>query len=557
MGGVPKAGKKFYSMKFRNFINSHLTPVSALIAFEMASVFLMSAGFIPREFSLFLLAAILIFSIFSSLKEGLKFFVFSIPFFVSLAVSDSFDSMSSWRVVLLVLFLKSVWVFLGDGKSAVRRSKALLLSCLKNHFFLILAVFFLIGFASLFVSEQPIYGIRKIIFLANIFALFFVVYAAVKNREDIMEIMRFAFAGSLSALFIGYGQFIATLFLPLFVFWKWWASHVIPVFYGNNLGDLLSYSNTWFSYYEDADATLRIFSVFPDSHSFALSMLISIPIAVAYFVAEKERGARKLFFGVISAFYLMSIIFSGTRGIWVGAAPVFLLCLAVLFLPKSCNKILENCFGGIFAAILGARRHIKIGIISILIFFAFFPAVSQFLEVSQILQGGRISSSSTFERISSSLNRREISNRGRIEIWNSTWNSISERPWLGVGIGNYPAVLGENLSSTKEGASAHSLYLDVAAETGIFGVAALLLLFAEIFWMAIRTSVTVKDKFPSLFSGLFAVYFVWVMAYSVVDVALLNDKVLLFFVVSVALIHSISLKSGYKKQATNRGLNEF
>ena len=106
-------------------------------------------------------------------------------------------------------------------------------------------------------------------------------------------------------------------------------------------------------------------------------------------------------------------------------------------------------------------------------------------------------------------------------------------------MGNYPVVLNENVSATKEGASAHSLYLDVASEMGVLGAVLLLLIFFEILWRAIQVFLKNRDLLFSTFAGFFAIYFLWVMAYSVVDVVLLNDKVLLLFVTLVALLYSI------------------
>ncbi|MFY9457376.1 MAG: O-antigen ligase family protein, partial [Candidatus Spechtbacterales bacterium] len=160
------------------------------------------------------------------------------------------------------------------------------------------------------------------------------------------------------------------------------------------------------------------------------------------------------------------------------------------------------------------------------------------LKFSQMRQGGIVSETS-FERISTSFSTRELSNLGRIQIWKSTLQSIAERPFLGVGIGNYPVVLNQNVSATKEGASAHSLYLDFASETGILGAVLLILIFLTILGRTVATFLHEKDPLLSAFAGFFAVYFLWVMAYSVVDVVLLNDKVLLLFVVLVALLYSI------------------
>lgn len=531
-----------------DFTKNPASSVFTIIAVEIFSIVLMSLGLVPRELSIFLLGILLFFIISSELKNALRLTIFSIPLYTTLVITESFDSMSSWRIIVLALFTKSlfVWIFRGevsrDFVVIASRLLNLIIGLFKNRLGILVFSFFLLAFASLFVAEEPIFGLKKIIYLLNIFALFFVVKMSIHSRQDWLNILKYAFAGSILTLFIGYGQFALTLFVPLYNFWQWWASHVIPVFYGSNLGDLLSYSNTWFSYYEDAEPTLRIFSILPDSHSFALFMLLSMPITLTFFVCEKRFGLAKLSLAFLAFGTLMSMILSGTRGVWIGAAPVFLCLVLSIIVGKFANKeIFQKIrISKILSLLRKFQKSAAIGIVSFLIFALLFPISSQVLRFAQGRHGGKVSDDTTLERVSSSLSKRELSNKGRVEIWESTFESIGKKPWLGVGIGNYPVVLGENISATKEGASAHSLYLDVIAEMGIFAGIILFLIFIEILWRSITVSIASKDTFFALFAGFFAVYLLWVMSYSIVDVVLLNDKVLLFFTVLVGLIYSIS-----------------
>lgn len=490
-----------------------MNPLNAVIGVEILGVILMMLGLLPREAALFVLGIFAFFTIFAPLKQAVLFAVFSIPLYTALPITDSFDSMASWRIIIAILFLRAISdanIRMISMNSYISIAKKLL----KDRMGVLVGLFFALGALSLLVAEEPIFGIRKLLYLANVIALFFVIREVAKSKQDFADILKYTFAGSLLALAVGYAQFITILFVPLYTFWQWWASHVIPVFYGANLGHLLSYSNTWFSYYEEAEATLRMFSFFPDSHSFALSMILALPMAMTFFVMKWRRAIV----GSATVLILLAIIFSGTRGAWIGAIPVFLVLVFTFF--------------------RGPRRKVvKIAIISLLIFAFLFPVSSYILKFSQSRQGG-IVSETAFERISTSFNTRELSNMGRIEIWKSTFKSIQRHPFLGVGMGNYPVVLDENVSAAKEGASAHSLYLDVASETGLFGGLLLILIFLEILWRAMQVFLKNQDPLLSTFAGFFAVYFLWVMAYSAVDVVLLNDKVLLLFVTLTALLYA-------------------
>jgi O-antigen ligase len=108
-----------------------------------------------------------------------------------------------------------------------------------------------------------------------------------------------------------------------------------------------------------------------------------------------------------------------------------------------------------------------------------------------------------------------------------------------VGIGNFPLVLGENISAAKKGASAHNLYLEIFTEMGILGLAVVLLIAFEI----LKTSWLVFKKAPKsyqkMFGLAFGVYFVWILCYSLFDVVLFNDKVFLFFMVGVGILYSM------------------
>ena len=530
-------------------------------------------GVLPREGVLFLLGIFVFFVIFAPFKQAVLFTVFSIPLFTALPITDSFDSMAAWRIIIAILFLRvltrggwgfvswRVWRLLWHGlrrrrsKAAgaseatagwLRMSQAIIPRPPLMRLGVLVGLFLALGTLSLLVAQEPIFGIKKLLYLANIFALFFVIQEVVKSKQDFVDVLKYVFAGSVLTLVVAYAQFVTILFVPLYAFWQWWASHVIPVFYGANLGNLLSYSNTWFSYYEEAEATLRTFSIFPDSHSFALSMVLALPLALTLFLIHKGKGWR-FFFGAFIVLALLAIIFSGTRGVWVGAAPVFLVLVffyalrqwpGVKVLVKSPPSIEAPTASPNITKILTPGHLMRVCIIVFVTFVLLFPVSSQLLKFSQMRQGGIVSETS-FERVSTSFSMRELSNLGRIQIWKSTIASIAARPFLGVGMGNYPVVLNENVSATKEGASAHSLYLDVASEMGLLGGILLLFIFLEIFWHAVGVFRRSGDFVFSSFAGFFAIYFLWVMAYSAVDIVLLNDKVLLLFVTLVALLYSV------------------
>jgi len=528
-------------------MNSSKTKNIIIFLTELAVIFLMIFNVIPREASLFLTGLMIFYFIFSPIEDSLWVFVASIPLFVALPITENFDHMANWRILLIVLFFVlffrygiSVRLF----KTALGKWK--LEEKLKHGPLVYLTgIFLIIGALSLFIADDVWVGIKKIIFLVNVLLLFLIIRnlsTLSKNMvPKLINAMKVAIGITLG---IGFTQLLIVFFVPLHSFWNFWNTRVISVFYGQNLSDLLSYSNTWFSYYTYQPPTLRMFSIFPDSHSFAFFCVLSMPFFLAAVLlrqkGEKIRLFTSYFFLIVC---LMAIIFSGSRGAWVsalGAAIIFLFSILLFYSPTVRSKtsffIPKNTQNW--------RKKIQLILGCLIMFFLLFPISSGVLLLSQKIRTGidiRIEKISLFERAKSITDFAETSVGGRLEIWQRTADSIMMRPILGVGIGNYPFIINEEMSSTKKGASAHNLYLDVASEMGIFALLVLLAIFGRIFiifWQIFQGKVNLNNLFLQAWTSFFILALIWVLGYSLFDVVLLNDKVFLFFIANLGLLHA-------------------
>jgi O-antigen ligase len=78
----------------------------------------------------------------------------------------------------------------------------------------------------------------------------------------------------------------------------------------------------------------------------------------------------------------------------------------------------------------------------------------------------------------------------RMAHWQAGWQMWSEHPWRGVGMGNYaPVYPAYHIPPWEEPLGhAHNYYLNVAAETGLVGLLAYLLLWGAAFWQALRAT---------------------------------------------------------------------
>ncbi len=95
----------------------------------------------------------------------------------------------------------------------------------------------------------------------------------------------------------------------------------------------------------------------------------------------------------------------------------------------------------------------------------------------------------------------------------------------------------------------------MASEIGIFGSLILIVMFLEILrtsWRVFRRS---KEPYLKIFGLLFLLYFLWVMVYSLFDVVLLNDKVLLIFMVVLGVLYSIKSLEGKDNVSISKPFN--
>ncbi len=95
----------------------------------------------------------------------------------------------------------------------------------------------------------------------------------------------------------------------------------------------------------------------------------------------------------------------------------------------------------------------------------------------------------------------------RMAHWQAAWGMFNDRPWLGVGIGNYePVYPAYSLPGwTEPLGHAHNYYLNVAAEAGLIGLAAYLVLWGAAFWQAWKAVRTTQGYWQGVATGILGV----------------------------------------------------
>lgn len=511
-----------------------------LVIYQFFSVALMAVGVWPPQLAWLNLLLGAAYAVLAPASQALLFLALSVPFYVALPNPYS-DSLSVWRVWFLLLFL--AWVLKGVSRQGL---KAFYRAALKNFrsYDAYFAGFLLLALLSAFSASYPWQSLKQLAFLLNAYLVYVVAVNALTSRSEALRLLKYAAASLVFMVLLGYLQLLITFFVSYDSFWKYWAVRVATLYYGASLGNVLLYSNSWFAYAGGRIESLRMFGPMPDSHSFAMvaafAIIYLLPLSELAGRWKSYAGRarwllRRFGYWVWSAIRMsgLAIAFSGTRGMWVGMLPPLVLSLFGYFRPPW-RRFSARVFWALALIIL---------------FFALSPFINyglNYLKVSRFEEN-------FLERAKSSYDLTEESNQNRLLIWRESLSYALAHP-LGTGYGNFIVSLVpqqdlslgyKQLSQIKnlrynlpeKFVTAHSLYLNVLVETGFAGLLIFCLYFAEILRRLLIFMKGRAGQGGELNLFVFALWFglIWFLAYGVFDVALFNDRILIYLFISLGL----------------------
>jgi O-antigen ligase len=125
----------------------------------------------------------------------------------------------------------------------------------------------------------------------------------------------------------------------------------------------------------------------------------------------------------------------------------------------------------------------------------------------------------------------------RLARWQAALNMLTDQPWTGVGFGNYQAMYEQYrlINWPTPLGHAHNIYLNVAAETGLPGLAAYVFLWVVIFGLTIQTIRQTNGLQRALAVGLLGAW-VYLSVHNLVDNLYVNNTHLLIGALSGSLV---------------------
>ncbi len=343
-------------------------------------------------------------------------FCFYLPFQLALNPSAGIDLASGRIFILLLLF---IWL------AESLKKKRINIGNTKTNFFII--CFLAINLLSFSVAKDIDWSLRKFLFLLSVFPLYFVFSDSLdtKNRKERVAKALVLGGGIISIIAIF--QFIAQFIFGLDVTYSFWSKNIVPFFLGKSVTTAVLKNPSWLVNIS-GKTYLRSIAMFPDPHMLAFFLGMIAPFSFGLYLKNK----RKLYL-IIFLIMLFSDFLTFSRGGYLG-----LSLGAGIFFLTTWDKIKK-------------RYQLTISILFLIgILTLFIP-------------------SPVSDRFFSSFNLKEGSNQGRMETWGKAIAIIQNYPFLGVGIGNYPLAINPK-ANYRDPIYAHSIYFDIAAETGLINL---------------------------------------------------------------------------------------
>ncbi len=514
--------------------------IGLAVLWQLISIALVSVGVwsqLVAVANLFLLA--ILFVILPRVN-ALGLFLLSLPFMIALpgVYISALVGMPMWRLLVIWLFVVALAKYVIDLTRAGSKGRDFSITREIKTFWKErlqvwdkwLLVLLGLGVLSLLVARYPTHGLKQIIFIINIYLLYLIYLLVVETSEHYKSLLLYLKYSLLITVLLGFVQYVLSLFYTPYYFWQYWATLVSSSYYGKSLAEVLAYSNSWFSA-DGGGQSLRMFGILQDTHAFSVIVIFALAFFLAKSFSKEIFKSWKFWLGLVALCF--AIIASGTRGVWLSmlAPAVVVIFLMIHYKVR----------------VLAILPLISYGLVIIL--FVLSPFISMGLNWVRTVN----SDDNFLERAGSIYDLDESSNVGRLEIWKSSLDYAIHHP-LGTGYGNFISSIADTKNESFEQVAdqknlrfnlpqkfitAHSLYLHLLVELGLLGLmafGAIWLGFFKKVWTYLR-SVKFESTDQSQLLLNIGLALIWLLAYGLFDVTILNERVLLYLMALMAVVN--------------------
>jgi len=214
---------------------------------------------------------------------------------------------------------------------------------------------------------------------------------------------------------------------------------------------------------------MRAYGTFEQPNPYGGYLGLTLPVALGLVVvaalglgrwSRRGRWFTLTVAGISAVLMLAALIMSWSRGAWLGFGAALVGMTITLVVKSGRGVVLSVILVALVAYALLAGGLAQVPPSLIQRFSDFVP----YLGVSDV-RGAEITDAN-------------FAVLERVAHWQAAWQMWTDHPWLGVGIGNYEPVYPRYALPQWPLAlgHAHNYYLNIAAETGIIGLAAYLVL---------------------------------------------------------------------------------
>lgn len=230
------------------------------------------------------------------------------------------------------------------------------------------------------------------------------------------------------------------------------------------------------------DRFMRAYGTFEQPNPYGGYLGLTLPVALGLAVvaalglgrwSRHWRWFTLAVAGICAALMLAALIMSWSRGAWLGLGAAVVGMVVALVVKSGRGAVLGVVLVALvaYALLAGGLAHIPPSLVQR--FSDFIP----YMGVSDV-RGAEVTDAN-------------FAVLERLAHWQAAWQMWTDHPWLGVGIGNYEPVYPRYALSQwpLPLGHAHNYYLNIAAETGIVGLGAYLLLWGTALlqaWRAVR-----------------------------------------------------------------------